>query len=130
MSALTERMVAALGKIADKLGEGLTATLTTVIGQVYDPTTGGYTDAGTAEEWTFACAPVYFASEGARGGGDEAVGGGPSFTMPRVLRSDGSIVEPKRGDRLTVGGVTYQVVRVHPVQIGDGIAGYGMELST
>ena len=76
------------------------------------------------------CAPVVFPRLRARGGGDESIGGNPTFTMPRVLRSDGSLVEPKRGDRLTVGAIVYSIQTVNPIAIGDGIAGYGMELST
>lgn len=130
MSILTEKMVEALERIAVKLGEGLTATITMDRDRVYDPTTGTYSDSGTTESVTFPCAPPVAPKRSARGGGDEAEGSNPMLTMVRTLRSDGSLVEPQRGDRVEVSGRTYQVLAVAPIGFGDGTAGFTMELSS
>lgn len=130
MSELTDRLKAGLEKIASKLGGGLTATLTLEPSETYDIATGEYTSTGSPETWSFACAPVYSARESARGAGDEALGANPRFVMPAIARSDNTLITPRRGDRLTVSGVTYQITGVVPISIGDGIAGFNLELST
>lgn len=130
MSELTNRLKAGLEKIATKLGEGLTATLTLEPAESYDIATGEYTSVGSPETWTFSCAPVYSERLTARGNGDESEGANPRFVMPAIARSDNTLIEPRRGDRLTVSGTVYQIVGVIPIRIGDGIAGFNLELST
>ena len=130
MSELTDRVRAGLQKIAAEIGEGLTATLTLEPSETYDIATGEYTSTGSPETWSFACAPVYSARESARGAGDESLGANPRFDMAAIARSDNTLITPRRGDRLTVSGITYQITGVAPIRVGDGIAGFNLELST
>lgn len=119
MSALTDKMTAALVKIAQKLGEGLTATLITDPTAVYDESTSRYvTPVGDLPvEFTFECAPPA-APKDAAGGGDEGTRVQFEVTMP------GTATVPVRGQRLRIRGAVYQVLRVEPIEFGDGIAGY------
>ena len=44
--------------------------------------------------------------------------------MPRIERTDGSIVVPQRGQRVRLLGVVYVIESVKPIQVGGGYAGF------
>ena len=122
MSALSDEFRDAILEIAADLNEAVTAQLIEETGRVYDPSTGDY-DNGVEVVWEFACPPIS-APRQVVAGSEEAVVESGLIQMPRLTRTDGSIVVPQRGQRVSLLGITYVVESVKPIQVGGGYAGF------
>ena len=98
-----------LQNTAQKLlkGKGQSLTLTKVTAGTYDPTTGGFTGAGTSTQSAYGAIFDY---------GTKQIDGtlikvGDKQLLLSAFKTDGSaLIAPALGDTVTVGGVTYTLV--------------------
>lgn len=128
MSDLTDEFRDAILELAGDLNEGVTAELIEEADRVYSPETGSYTD-GESTTWEFACPPIG-APRAVVPGAAEVVTEIGRITMPRVERTDGTVVVPLRGQRVRILGVVYVIESVLPIQVGGGYAGFVLGVRT
>ena len=98
-----------LQNTAQKLlkGKGQSLTLTKVTAGTYDPTTGGFTGAGTSTQTAYGAVFDY----GAKQIDGTLIKAGDKQLLLSAVKTDGTaLIAPALGDTVTVGGVTYTLV--------------------
>ena len=88
-------------------GKGQSVTLTKVTAGTYDPTTGGFTGAGTSTQTAYGAVFDY----GAKQIDGTLIKAGDKQLLLSAVKTDGTaLIAPALGDTVTVGGVTYTLV--------------------